>query len=148
MPGIAEQIESRLSYSWRDWAVTRTEQREVVALLRRDSRLSATLTELNRRGSMKLLIRRVDEPELRREMLDILAVHADASNADIIRGELADLDVQVAGGPGGAASSTIAEELWQVRFNLIRLGVPTVGGLFSDVRSCLNTLPVSARATG
>ncbi|NNB96207.1 hypothetical protein HI113_20120 [Corallococcus exiguus] len=132
MLSIAAQIEAKISYGLLDWVVTRTEQREVIALLRRDGRLPATLTELHRRGSLKLLIRRVSEPESRRELLDIVAASADATNAGAIRSDLADLDVQVASGLGGAASSTIAEELWQVRFNLIRLGVPAVGRLFAE----------------
>jgi hypothetical protein len=131
MPNVADQVEAKLSYSLVDWVVTEKEQREVIALLRSDGKLPETLTELHKRGSLKLLVRRVHKHELRRELLDILAAHADATSAGAIRGELADRDVQAVSGRG-AVGVTIAEELWQVRFNLIRLGVPSLGRSFDE----------------
>lgn len=132
MPSVAEQVEAKLSYGLTDWVVTQREQREALALLRNDVRLPTTLAELEKRGSLGTLIKRVDDTELRRSLLDLLAIRADAGNATAVREELYELDVDVANGGGGAVATTISDQLWQVRFHLIRLGGPAQGKPFDD----------------
>ncbi len=128
MPSVAQQVEAKLSCHRPEALVPPLEQREVVQLLRRDSHLSATLGELSQRGTLEVLVRRVEAPEQRRTLLEVLAVHADAAQARTVQAVLARIDLPIKEGDG----PTVAEELWQVRFNLLRLGVPAHGQRFDD----------------
>ncbi|MDC0711740.1 hypothetical protein POL68_24945 [Stigmatella sp. ncwal1] len=136
MPSVAQQVEAKLSCHLSEALVTPLEQREVVSLLRRDLHLSATLGELNQRGALKVLVHRVEAPESRRALMDLLASRADTAQADVIRDELARVDLSQAERPlykdAGAPGPLLAEELWQVRFNLLRLGVPAHGQRFDE----------------
>ncbi|SEU32001.1 hypothetical protein [Stigmatella erecta] len=128
MPSVAQQVEAKLSCHRPEALVPALEQREVVQLLRRDSHLSATLGELSRHGTLEALVRRVEAPEPRRTLLEVLAAHADAAQARAVQAALARIDLLIKEGAG----PTVAEELWQVRFNLLRLGVPAHGQRFDD----------------
>lgn len=85
------------------------------------------LTQLRTDGLLDDLLRNPQTPELKRRLIDTLALNADDANAAAVRTLLEKGDVQVVGGPGGAVGVTIAETPWQARFNLVRLGVPTEG---------------------
>ncbi len=130
MPGIADQVEALLSYSPTSWSVPPARQCELIHVLRKDTRLPATLIELRRRGAIKRLIHRVEVAPWRRELLDILAARAGAAETEAILEELSLLDLRVIHGTESATLS-LADELWQVRFNLVRLGVPPRGGPFN-----------------
>ncbi|ADO76098.1 hypothetical protein [Stigmatella aurantiaca] len=141
MPSVAQQVEAKLSCHLSEALVTPLEQREVVSLLRRDSHLAATLGELHQRGALKVLVRRVDAPEPRRSLMDLLAARADTAQAGVIRDELAAIDLSAPPLPllhkdarpqEGARGAELTEELWQVRFHLLRLGVPAHGQRFDE----------------
>jgi hypothetical protein len=100
----------------------------VVRLLRREPDLAATLEELTRHGTLEALVLRVESPEPRRALLELLAAHADAAQARTVQAALARSDLSIKEG----AAPTVPEELWQVRFNLLRLGVPAQGQRFDD----------------
>ncbi len=134
-PTTAARIRELTSISLTDWFVTRDDQAEVVRLLRADGNLDATVRDLagdpNLFGvsSLTAMLRRVSDPDLRRQMIDILARGVDETNAGRIRRELNGIDIQVTSG-GGATIATAAEQVWQVRFNLVRAGVPSSGPAF------------------
>jgi hypothetical protein len=127
---VAEQILSALGAG----RLSRQNQTQVVDLLRNDPDLNATLRELAASpagasaSGLTDLIRRVDVPDVRRDMIDLLARGADDANAQAIRRGLDGIDVQQAYGGHAAATS---DQIWQVRFNLVRLGVPTSGPTFN-----------------
>jgi hypothetical protein len=130
-PSVADQVDALLSLSLTDWWVSAREQRQIVNLLRDDGGLNGTMATLQSRGRLRTLLSAISEAPLKRELLDILAVGVAAGMASAIRTTLEDMDIQVAGGPMGAAAVTIADNLWQVRFNLVRLGVPSTGSNFN-----------------
>ncbi len=127
----AQQIRELTSYGVFDWSVSRSDQDQVLSLLRSDPNLDATLADLasdaNMFGASSLtaMIKRVDIPELRREMIDTLAQRSGENGAERVRQELNDVDIA----SGGYGSGT-SEQVWQLRFNLVRLGVPTEGAAF------------------
>jgi hypothetical protein len=135
-PPTAARIRELTSISLTDWFVTRDEQAEVVRLLRADPGLDATVRDLasdpNLFGASSLtaMLKRVSDPDLRRQTIDILARGVDETNAGRIRRELNDIDIQVTSGMGGAGGASVAEQVWQVRFNLVRAGVPSSGPVF------------------
>jgi hypothetical protein len=131
-PSVAEQILSALGTGRS--TVSRQDQAQVVDLLRNDPDLNATLRELaaNPTGAgasgLADMIRRVDIPDVRRDMIDLLARGADDANAQAIRRGLDGMDVQY---PYGAHAPATSDQVWQIRFNLVRLGVPTSGPTFN-----------------
>ena len=135
-PSVADQVRELTSYSLFDWSVTQQDQQRVVQLLGTDPNLNGTLRDLagdpNFAGTTSLtaVINRVNDPAQRRDLIDVMARGSDAANADVVRKELGRLDTPVVGGPGGAAGVSVNENLFQVRFNAVRLGVPTSGPTF------------------
>ncbi len=135
-PSVADQVRELTSYSLTDWSVTQQDQQQVVQLLRTDPNLNGTLRDLSGdanffgASSLTTVVNRVDDPAQRRDLIDVLARGSDAANADVVRKELSRLDSTVVSGPGGMAGVAVDENLFQVRFNAVRLGVPTSGPAF------------------
>jgi hypothetical protein len=128
---VADQVRALTSYSATDWSVTEQDQKQVVQLLATDANINATLRDLSGdanvfgSSSLSAVINRVDNPAQRRDLVDVLARRSDNANAQTIRRDLDRLDTPVAGGPGGAAAVSVNQNLFQVRFNAVRLGVPS-----------------------
>ena len=135
-PSVADQVRALSSYSLTDWSVTPQDQTQIVNLLGSDPQLNATLRDLGAdpnlfgTSSLTAVVKRVDEPALRRDLVDVLARGSDAANADVVRGELDKIDTDVVSGFGGVGGVTVNTNLWQARFNLERLGVPASGPAF------------------
>lgn len=133
---VADRVRDLTSYAWNDWSVSREDQTQVVDLLRNDPNLNATLRDLSGdanlfgTSSLTAVVKRVDDPALRRQLIDVLATRSDAANATTVRGEVDKLDTTVVSGLGGAGGVAVNGNLWQVRFNLVRAGVPTSGPAF------------------
>lgn len=133
---VADRVRDLTSYAWNDWSVSQDDQRQVVNLLRTDPNLNATLRDLSGdanlfgTSSLTAVIKRVDDPAMRRQLIDVLATRSDAANATTVRGELDKLDTAVVSGLGGGGGVAVNSNLWQVRFNLVRAGVPTSGPVF------------------
>ena len=135
-PSVADQVRELSSYSLTDWSVTPQDQTQIVKLLGSDPQLNATLRDLSGdpnlfgTSSLTAVVKRVDAPEMRRDLIDLLARGSDAANADVIRAELDKIDTDVVSGFGGAGGVSVNTNLWQARFNLERLGVPASGPAF------------------
>lgn len=131
------KLEELTSYAVFDWAVTSDEQRQVVDILRADPNLSDTIKGLENRGALRNLIDRVDDSDARRALVDLLGRNLDAETAEIVRPHIENLDVDegFAGGFGGTVPTTdISQNLWQVRFNLARLGITPTATSFDRSR--------------
>ncbi len=85
MTATSEQIDVLLSYAWNDWKVTSTEMRRVLALLRADPNIDATITDLQSRAAgMHRMLERVTDPALLRELVAVLATRA-SSTTSLVR---------------------------------------------------------------
>jgi hypothetical protein len=122
------------SYSAGDWAVTADDERQILALLRADPDLSATIIEINAAHMLRELLERVDEPENRRDLLRLLGARLNPAARALVEPIIQDLDSNVAGVFGS-----------QIQYNLGRRGVS--GGAAPFNRSAYNDLiPSSATA--
>lgn len=121
------KIEDLLSYGVFDWAVTESDERQVVELLRSDPNVSQTVRSLNDSNYLGALLDRVDNTEQRRELITLLGSRVDAETARLVEPHIEALDVRqrlVSGGGGAIGEQTeVSQNLWQVRFNLARMGV-------------------------
>lgn len=135
-PSRADQIRELVSYGAFDWSVSRDDQARVLDLLRNDPDLNTTIGALAAdanfvgTSSLTTMLKRVDIPEFRRDVIDVLARGANDTNAQAIRRELNGTDIQSVSGLGGAGGTAVNDQVWQVRFNLVRLGVPPTGPSF------------------
>lgn len=109
----AERVKELLSYGVFDWAVTGSDERQIVDLLKNDENLPATVAELSREGWLGALFTRVDENAARRELVRLFGSSPDAPTRS-----LAEPHVNALGRD------------WQVQYNLARLGVPGAGATF------------------
>lgn len=109
----AEKVKELLSYGVFDWAVSASDERQIVDLLKNDSNLPATVAELNRLGWLGSLFERVDEPATRRELVRLFGASPDAGTRALAEPHIGALDRE-----------------WQVQYNLARLGVPGAGTSF------------------
>ncbi len=150
------RLEELTSYSLLDWSVTTAEQQQAVSILKNDPNLSQTVGRLETNGSLRNLIDRVDDTAARRELVDLLGRNLDQPTAEIVRPHIERLDVRdtFVAAPGGTIPATdVSNNLWQVRFNMARLGItPTNTNFdpsrFSDLIGA-NTAPFSGvGATG
>ena len=107
-------IEPLISYSIGDWEVTDAEEAKVVAALRGDPDVSATVTDLNHDGMLGALIKRVDGDTTRRELLQILGSKTNPSARALVEPHVAKLEAK-----------------WQLQFNLGRLGVTSAAPAFN-----------------
>lgn len=77
-------------------------------------------------GTLGDLISRVDNTENRRELIDLLGKKLNDDAAKLVQPHIEKLDVRETfiAAPGGTTPATdVGESLWQVRFNLSRLGI-------------------------
>lgn len=131
------KIEELISYSLLDWSVSSAEQKQVVDILASDPNLSETVGRLENGGSLRNLIDRVDDTENRRNLINLLGRNLNAATAEIVRPHVERLDVKdgFIGGLGGTMPTTdVSRNLWQVTFNLARLGVVPSGAAFDSSR--------------
>ncbi len=105
-----------LSYGVFDWSVSAADERQIVDLLKNDPNLSQTIKNLNQENQLEALIARVDEPATRRELIQTLAVKSDNEASRLIESQIERLDIS-------PATARINQNVWQVKYNLIRLGV-------------------------
>lgn len=110
---VSTAVESLISYSATDWAVTEEEEQDVLDQLRGDSDLSTTVSDLDSAGMLEELINRVDEPQYRREMLQLFGANLNFTAQGLVEPLIADLDPQ-----------------WQLQYNLARFGVTTAAPTF------------------
>jgi hypothetical protein len=132
--GVARTLTSErtiplMSYSATDWAVTAAEEGQILALLRADADLSATIVDLNAAGMLTALLERVDEPEARRDLLRLLGERLNSTARALVEPIIQDLDV-TRGGIYGA----------QIQYNLGRAHVsggaaPFNSAAYSDLVS-------------
>lgn len=134
----SERIKELVSYRWNDWSVSDNDQRQVVETLRNDPSINETVRDLANSNYLNAMLKRVDNPAYRRELIQTLGSRVDNPTADILRPAIADLDTYVVSGLGGAVATGVNRDLWQVSFNLARLGVTPSGGSFN--RSAYNDL--------
>ncbi len=106
----AEKIKELLSYGVFDWAVSESDERQIVDLLKNDPNLPATVAELNGSGWLGALFNRVDEPSTRRELVRLFGASPDAGVRSLAEPHV----------------NSLGRE-WQVQYNLARLGVPGAG---------------------
>jgi hypothetical protein len=151
------KISELISYGLFDWTVSGAEEKQIVDILRADPNLSQTVKGLETDGNLRNLIERVDEPENRRALIDLLGKNLDDDTARAVLPHIERLDVRehVIGAPGGSIPTTdVSQNLWQVRFNLSRLGIlPTNTGFnranYADLVNPNGTSPFSGvGATG
>ena len=133
----SERIKDLVSYKWNDWSVTDADQRQVVETLRSDPSINETIRDLRDSNSLDAMLKRVDNPAYRRDLIQTLGSRLDNATANIVRPAIADLDTYLITGLGGAVAG-VNSNLWQVSFNLARLGVTPSGGSFD--RSAYNDL--------
>lgn len=134
----SERIKDLVSYKWNDWSVTNADQRQVVETLRNDPSINQTIRDLRDSNYLDAMLKRVDNPAYRRDLIQTLGSRLDNATADIVRPAIADLDTYVVSGLGGAVATGVNRNLWQVSFNLGRLGVTPSGGSFD--RTAYNDL--------
>lgn len=151
------KINELTSYGLFDWSVTSEEQKQVVDILKNDPNLSQTVGGLEKDGALRNLIERVETAENRRELIDLLGKNLNDDAAKLVQPLIEKLDVKegFVAAPGGTVPATdVNQNLWQVRFNLSRLGiVPTGSGFdrskFADLVNTNGTSPFSGvGATG
>lgn len=152
------KVEELLSYGLTDWAVTQGEEQQVIEIVRGDPNLSQTVRALNQSNYLGALIDRVDNNEQRSELINLLGSRLDPETARMVEPHIERLDVQqnlVFGGGGAVGEQTVVNQnLWQVRFNLARLGVtPATTGFdraaYQDLISSNPSAPFSGvGATG
>jgi Domain of unknown function (DUF4157) len=107
-------IEPLITYGAADWVVTDAEERSVLTLLRADTTLSTTITDLNTSGFLGPLIERVDEPANRFELLRLLGSGLSPAARLLVEPHVRAL------GPE-----------YEMQFNLGRLGVSSTATAFS-----------------
>jgi len=134
----SERIKDLVSYKWNDWSVTDNDQRQVVETLRNDPSINETIRELRDSNYLDAMLKRVDNPAYRRDLIQTLGSRLDNATADLVRPHIADLDTYAVSGMGGAVATGVNRDLWQVSFNLARLGLIPSGGTFD--RSAYNDL--------
>jgi len=120
------KISELTSYGLFDWSVTSNEQKQVVEILKNDPNLSRTIQGLEKDDALGDLISRVDNTENRRELIDLLGKNLNDDAAKLVQPHIEKLDVRETfiAAPGGTIPATdVGENLWQVRFNLSRLGI-------------------------
>lgn len=137
----SDQVVPLLSYSATDWAVTASEERQVMALLRADSDLSATVRDLDRVGMLDALLERIDEPVNRRDLLRLLGSRLNSGARALVEPKLQTLDFQH------------PDRSYQLQYNLGRLGVTGSPGFdrspYADLVSASSTAPFTGSgATG
>lgn len=74
-----------LSYGAFDWEVTPAEERRVITLLAGDTSPVNTINDLRTAGMLEALIERVDGPEERLELMQVLGAKLDTANVDSLR---------------------------------------------------------------
>lgn len=121
-----------ISYSATDWVVTATEETQVLALLRADTNLSATITQLEADGMLGALISRVDDPAHRFELLRLLGAGLNATALGLVEPHVRNLGAE-----------------YELQLNLGRLGVTSTGASFNTApyASLISSSP-SAPFTG
>lgn len=151
------KISELTSYGLFDWTVSGAEEKQIVDILRSDPNVSQTIQGLEKDGALRNLIERVDETENRRALVDLLGKNLNDDAARLVLPHIERLDVRegAIGAPGGSIPTTdVSQNLWQVRFNLSRLGiVPTNTGFnranYADLVNNNGTSPFSGvGATG
>lgn len=110
----SDAIEPLISYSLTDWEVTDKEEVDVLAQLRGDPDVSATVTDLEKDGMLGPLIDRVDEDVNRRELLQLLGAKTNSAARALIEPYVAKLDAS-----------------WQLQFNLGKFGVTSAAPAFN-----------------
>lgn len=131
------KIEELTSYSLFDWSVTANEQRQAVDILRNDPNLSQTIGKLESNGALRNVIDRVDDTAARRDLVDLLGRNLNPQTAEIVRPHIERLDVQDRVIPmrgGGVPVTEVSDNLWQVRFNMARLGISPTNTNFDPAR--------------
>jgi hypothetical protein len=88
----SDQVVPLISYSATDWVVTAAEERQVLAVLRADPDLSATVADLNTAGMLRALLKRIDEPENRRDLLRLLGAGLNPAARTLIEPIIQDLE--------------------------------------------------------
>lgn len=111
---VSRAIQPLLSRSATDWAVTVSEERDILSHLRGDSSLSTTIIDLNSAGMLDDLISRVDEPRYRRELLQLLGANLNSSARSLVEPLIIRLGSE-----------------WELQYNLGRLGVTAAAPAFS-----------------
>jgi hypothetical protein len=130
-----------LSYSATDLSVTDADERSVIALLRADSDVSATVQDIDRAGMLDALLERVDEPVNRRDLLRLLGARLNAAARAIVEPKLQQLDL------------LHAALAFQLQYNLGRYGVTGSSGFdrtsYADLINSDATAPFTGSgATG
>ena len=101
-----DEIEKAISYGVTDLAVTAEEENRIVAALEADPNPSLTVEQLRAAGVLDELIDRVDEPDTRRRLLQVLGGRLTAAARAVVEPHVRTL------GPGA-----------ELQFNLGRFGV-------------------------
>lgn len=73
MTTISDQIDQLVSYAWNDLVVTNSERAQVLALLRSDTNLPATINDLQSSGALDRVMHRFTERAAARALITILA---------------------------------------------------------------------------
>jgi hypothetical protein len=110
---VSSAITPLISYSATDWVVTAAEESAVLAQLVADPDISTTITDLNSDGMLGALINRVDEPVVRRQLLQLLGARLNPTVRAIVEPYVIKLGRE-----------------WELQFNLGRLGVTSAAAPF------------------
>jgi hypothetical protein len=110
-------------------------QLAAVDALRRDPRIDDTVQAMDAdrnivgRSALATTIDCIKDPAARRELVDVLATRTNDTTAEIVRSEFEQLARSVTT-TAPAAMRTLEPNVWEVRFNAVRLGVPPNGAAF------------------
>src|SRR5262245_32177051 len=85
MTATSRAIEGLISYTWTDWTVNVDEERAVLAALRTDPDMPATIRDLNNSGMVYALVDRVDERDHPRMLAELLGGGSDAGTVGLVR---------------------------------------------------------------
>jgi hypothetical protein len=84
MTATSDAIKRLISYAWNDWMVTMDEQKAVIALMRTDGNLAATLGALNSDNMLGALVSRVNDNAYKRPLAEMLGNGARPSTKTVI----------------------------------------------------------------
>ena len=86
MTATSKKIEALASYGLGDWAVTASEERQIIRLLLADPNVSLTVTDLNQSGMLTKVLDRVDEKQNIERLLQVLGGKTTTvAAADLVR---------------------------------------------------------------
>ena len=84
MTATSDTITRLISYTWKDWAVSLSEETSVIGALRSDPDMPATLRDLKAAGMLDKMLERVNTPDSQRMLCQVLGAGSDAATRSLI----------------------------------------------------------------